>query len=1437
MAKKNPFQTLDPPTGAGSPFQVATPTPVGFAVDELFGGTAEQVPAIPEVMSVNNPDGSASSERTITVEAAELNGGKPTLIPTLIRGKQLSDDEAIRFAIRSGLQFPSFNSLQEANAFASQRSRTGGAEKHGFLGEAPASGGTRSRGFAVDEPSAPMARASVSDGAPAPPAVNPFAALSAKADIPTTDAFAALTGAYGGEGDLPRRMTEAQEYDRKLSALIEKLDEQEDKYRELAKRFVKAGESSKLMEEVKEAVYPSDRQRFLEIVQEETQRSPPKKRGKMKLERDTNLLAEVFETKVAQRAMRGANLSKEMMAQFGEMLDGLPGDERGVKFERQAQALRRAHDPAAPDKSQNPFAYNFERGMLGAAEMVPRMATGLALGAPTAGVGAMAYWYTQIAPARYQEYLEEGFSPKEAKTGAMITAAPEALIEMIQGKQLLPKSLRKSAGDVITKTARQFFKKWGIGVGKQYGRELGEELLQDASALTTQAVMEHINGKVDIDWMEEFKQTGDQLVEAAVAMPFLLGPGAVMAASQGPTGVGGPSAAAQQPNVPPGETPGSPGAEVPPVPEPRRHPLAEKPFEVPPDVPTPTPEAVGAQENIPDLLPPIPPPPLVEQLPNPTNPEDGSVEDHLDAWFADRDEQEFISNVNTTNLEGAVKTAVGERHYGKRSRRVGQLLFRYIEAKQYPGRIEKYYDRLSPEEQQLADESQNLPPELRAIGDKIIAQNKALGLEAMDRDIIRNVLDNYTAHLWKAPEPKKPRTLRARFRTKTSAAKPRTLDSIWEGLARGMELQVDDAIVAQNIRRTELAQVIIDRNLLKTAQKAGLVSDHALEDDWAQIEHPNFQVHKFSGDVPFDPDADPTVGDWVRPTDRGNLGKIVETHDDGTANVHFVNRTEGTEATKNFPVEQLKGKVVRPRGKNFYITDDGTIMERRKLYAEPELAKRLNRALSQSKLRGVPGFDVATKYNAIIKHTILMTSLFHHQAFLRSSMLASKSARPIHSYKEGRQAILNMTPEIRALVRGGLTLGRMQDWEGFALQQKTAIGKVIDRVPGARKWRDELIEFRDWQTDILFKYLGASLKAQAAILEYRHQLKKHAAKLEAGTMTHHEAAKRAADIINADFGGLHLGRMGRDPTLQHIMRLLLLAPDWTESNVRSMYKAFERGEQGAMYRAMWGRVAIKGMGATILFNLVLSGFDDKDFWERYQRAWKEGKMRWLDIDVTPIYRALGYKNEKRKWFSLIGHFRDPLKFILHTGRSAKHKGSVLSRFASDFFSGSDWAGRRFTTGQELFGVDEKGRYRTTRRGVYYRGQPKGGKLKGQLVKSQFGAGVDPVDIIGSPPVLGSELPSFLLYEARQSMPIPMQQMLAWLAGEIDGFDAATKGAGMMTSTTYEEGGEDQGWLIGALSEALEGSGGEPPARRRSTKLPKRRRPQLPKRKRKQLLTP
>lgn len=92
------------------------------------------VPTDPRVRVVKNADGTYSSERTIGVSTGALNKGRETVIPTLIGGKQLSAEEAIRVAIKSGLKYPGFDSVKKAKEYAARRTKAGGSTTQGFLG-------------------------------------------------------------------------------------------------------------------------------------------------------------------------------------------------------------------------------------------------------------------------------------------------------------------------------------------------------------------------------------------------------------------------------------------------------------------------------------------------------------------------------------------------------------------------------------------------------------------------------------------------------------------------------------------------------------------------------------------------------------------------------------------------------------------------------------------------------------------------------------------------------------------------------------------------------------------------------------------------------------------------------------------------------------------------------------------------------------------------------------------------------------------------------------------------------------------------------------------------------------------------------------------------------------------------------------------------------
>jgi hypothetical protein len=79
--------------------------------------------------AIRNPDGSFSTRLTATVTADDLNAGKPTNIPTIWQGRKVSEKEAIRMAIESGQDFPSFDSIDDAVTAAKNLSESIGRNR------------------------------------------------------------------------------------------------------------------------------------------------------------------------------------------------------------------------------------------------------------------------------------------------------------------------------------------------------------------------------------------------------------------------------------------------------------------------------------------------------------------------------------------------------------------------------------------------------------------------------------------------------------------------------------------------------------------------------------------------------------------------------------------------------------------------------------------------------------------------------------------------------------------------------------------------------------------------------------------------------------------------------------------------------------------------------------------------------------------------------------------------------------------------------------------------------------------------------------------------------------------------------------------------------------------------------------------------------------
>ena len=766
-------------------------------------------------------------------------------------------------------------------------------------------------------------------------------------------------------------------------------------------------------------------------------------------------------------------------------------------------------------------------------------------------------------------------------------------------------------------------------------------------------------------------------------------------------------------------------------------------------------------------------------------------EEHREQWFRNRDERAFINSVERKWLRSKLMKILGKKGkafregFDQEAQDMEYAIQLYIDMKRRPEHYEYYRDDIPKEDLKIADLSQTIEdnPDLKRLADYVLLSDRMMGiigtghgdlLAGMDETIpelkksvledpdyefafdkfvgrevpdyptgvIRNIIDNHVNRIWRIVGAKAPpgETM-SKFGPTTRHAKQRTFETIFEGLAtkpttgERYELAVTGAFDNLNILKDNISQALEDKELIQHLKKLKYYDGRPIITTekfkgYMSIEHPNFITWEYAGKVE-------------------------------------------------------KGKVY---ASDIITTESDSLLQRKKMYAPEEVAKRLNKILGKSRLRGVSAkiggkeyypIDVVTKWNAVLKGVRLLTSLFHHQAYLRSYYFGTRHKtrnewNPVKAYKMGMDAINNLDEEIIFLVKNGLTLGRNQDYltNIYDIQDSMIANKVdnaLGKIPKAKEFKDWLMNNARDFTGFLFNNFGPAYKTQASLIEFRNMLK------ENPKMDPNEAAKLVADLMNDDFGGLHLQRMERDPTIQHVFRLTTLASDWTESNIRTMYKMFSSDPmKRRLYQRFWGSVISKGIGMTIIGNLLLSLADDDDPTRRLQKAWREGKLRWLDIDITPIHRMLGGRTEARKYFSLIGHFRDPLKFILNMSRSAQHKSSVLAGLFTDFIKATDWRGQAFTDIDELLGIDDKGYYKVTTK-KYRKGDPKGGKLRRKLTKYQFGT---------KGPVSYRQTPSYLLYELQKSLPIQIQNTISFVNGELSAFDAILRSAGLYATSTY-----------------------------------------------------
>lgn len=648
--------------------------------------------------------------------------------------------------------------------------------------------------------------------------------------------------------------------------------------------------------------------------------------------------------------------------------------------------------------------------------------------------------------------------------------------------------------------------------------------------------------------------------------------------------------------------------------------------------------------------------------------------------------------------------------------------------------------------EQLAvlDRMDRLTPEQLEFAGRIGELFDQAGTVARANKVINGFRDHYVRRLWNLPQGLEGNYGAAGyghgFKVFSTAKMRRKFDTILDGWRNGYDLKVKGLTSSYGVYISELEEILANKDFIRlgyqTMDRAGRrlfsTSRSGQYRDYVELEAPGFAVWEWSGKV--EAEKGPDDEQVLMVSSRGR--RFFYTPVQSVPELWAVHRL----GENGKPVKRAvrlflspESAAVYAEGRDFPTTikhrparDVAEAWEKRKLYAPPQLAAIINKATRDDRLfSSSPALQQLLRINAALKSWILLSSFFHHIAGTRSwalgvdhgwtpatvtdpqtgERLRTTGVNPVAAYKMGMRKIENLHPLILRGIKNGLTLGNMQDWDESALRQDLGYTRSLMRRLGLEKTDAVLARgsrLRQGMADSLFKRYFAGLKAEAFVLEYVHELQRAKERYEAGQGPVPEVdkvAERVATMINEDFGGLHLQRMGRHPTMQKILRLLLLAPDWTESNFRMVSGLIPGANEWIArmvgdlkppagmrphYNRFFAKVLLRAAAGTFMLQILLNGGDDsEEFWKEQLAGENFWKFRWLYADVSKIYQVLGIDLEgKRKVFPLAGHFLDPLK-LFDPPRLIKGKGSPLMRAGDALMSGTDWAERPFAGLRDL----------------------------------------------------------------------------------------------------------------------------------------------------------
>lgn len=424
---------------------------------------------------------------------------------------------------------------------------------------------------------------------------------------------------------------------------------------------------------------------------------------------------------------------------------------------------------------------------------------------------------------------------------------------------------------------------------------------------------------------------------------------------------------------------------------------------------------------------------------------------------------------------------------------------------------------------QAAIDAQSLTPAEIATANKTIAAFSALETRGNTYDVLGSHRDNYVPHVW---DVKQPGTgfgtgmLKKRFRF----AKARTFNTFFEGDQAGFKPKTLDISKLLPAYIHEMNRVIADRQAVRDLAKGTM------------------------------PDGSPMV------VPKGNV-KVVN-GPSGKA-VLVSPKAMRVADTSDYRVMENQPALSNWlwEGKD---TDGKPIFVNADLAVHPDVYRRLTAMMGQSALRQWyrdPVTGGAQIPRAIVRGLDTSQSAMKREMF---GLLA-----PFHQVQEGTHAIGHLVNPFFGLEKVDLVKNAgMADAakHGLMLLPDRASSQVYLEGVGTRssflsqalrksgkftKGAGEAIaDVIDGYQDYLFHQYIPALKYKTYEAMVARNTRLYAKELASGEMTPADVKLTSAEQSNAAYGHLNYALLDRNPTIQHILQLSLLAPDFLEARAR-----------------------------------------------------------------------------------------------------------------------------------------------------------------------------------------------------------------------------------------------------------------------------------------------